>query len=135
MNDPQQAANPSAPDARRTLASVTDGTTFTILAGQGNINTRQYSSNANVAGSSNIFLGGTVGTMRSGNNGKTNPTGVAFKRDSTADPGIGSWGGPFERGGLMAMGDATVRMFPYGMQDFSAFLTPTGGENVVLPDT
>ncbi len=135
LNDPLQAAKPDAPDARRTFADITDGTSFTILAGHGNINTTQYASNTNVAGSSNIFTGGTTGTMRSGDNGKSNPTGATLKRDSAEDPGIGSWGGPYPQGGLMAMADATVRMFPYAMQDFSAFLTPTGGENVVLPDT
>ena len=34
----------------------------------------------------------------------------------------------------MAMGDATVRMFPYQTNGFGAFLTPTGGEMVMLPD-
>jgi hypothetical protein len=135
LNDPLQAANPNAPDARRTLAGITDGTSTTILAGHGNINTTQSAFTANVVGSSNIFLGGTIGTTRSGDNGNANPTGIIFKRDSAEDPGIGSWGGPYSQGALMAMGDATVRMFPYAMRDFSAFLTPTGGENVVLPDT
>lgn len=135
VNDPLQAAKPDAPDTWRTLIGITDGTSNTILAGQGNINAGQYALSANVAGSSNIFLGGTDGTMRSGDNGKSNPTGVRLERDSANNPGIGSWGGPFPQGGLMAMADATVRMFPYATQNFSAFLTPTGDEAVVLPDT
>jgi hypothetical protein len=135
LNDPLQAAKPDAPDAVRTLVGITDGSSFTILVGHGNINTDQYAANANVVGSTNIFLGGTTGTMRSGDNGVANPTGVFLKRDSAENPGIGSWGSPFPQGALMAMADGTVRMFPYGMQNFSAFLTPTGGENVVLPDT
>jgi hypothetical protein len=32
------------------------------------------------------------------------------------------------------MCDGTVRMFPYTMQNFSSFLTPTGNENVEVPD-
>jgi hypothetical protein len=135
LNDPLQAAKPDAPDAGRWLIKIADGTSNTVLAGHGNINTAQYSATANVAGSSNIFLGGTTGTMRSGDNGNANPTGVTLQRDSAVNPGIGSWGGPFPQGGLMAMCDATVRMFPYSMQNLGAFLTPTGGENVVLPDT
>jgi hypothetical protein len=135
LNDPLQAGKPDAPDARRTLVGITDGTSLTILVGHGNINTTQYASSANVALSTNIYLGGTTGTMRAGDNGKTNPTGVIFKRDAAENPGIGSWGGPFPQGGLMAMGDATVRMFPYSMQNLGAFLTPTGDEAVVLPDT
>jgi type II secretory pathway pseudopilin PulG/predicted small lipoprotein YifL len=135
MNDPLQAAKPDAPDNRRTLVGITDGTSNTILCGHGNINTTQYASTANVAGSTNIFLGGTRGTMRSGDNGNASPTGVTLKRDAAENPGIGSWGGPFPQGGLMAMGDATVRMFPYSMQNLGEFLTPTGGEIVTLPDT
>jgi Protein of unknown function (DUF1559) len=135
LNDPLQASKPDAPDAKRTLPGITDGASETILAGHGNINTSQYSADANVVGSSNIFRGGTVGTMRSGNDGAANPTGVFLKRDSAEDPGTGSWGGPFPQGALMAMADGTVRMFPYATQNFGAFLTPTGGEQVVLPDT
>jgi hypothetical protein len=135
LNDPLKAAEPDAPDAMRTLISITDGTSNTILAGQGNINTTQYASTGNVVRSSNIFLGGTTGTMRSGDNGKTNPTGMTLKRDSAENPGIGSWGGPFAQGSLFAMCDGTVRMFPYATQNLGAFLTPTGDEKVELPDT
>jgi hypothetical protein len=135
LNDPLHAAKPDAPDAGRKLEDITDGGLFTIIAGHGNINTGQYAAHANVVGSTNIFLGGTTGTMRSGDNGAANPTGVFLKRDAAEDPGIGSWGGPFPQGGLMGMADGTVRMFLYAMQNFGAFLTPTGGENVVLPDT
>ena len=78
---------------------------------------------------------GTLGTMRAGNPGKASPTGVMNRRDSTNNPGLGSWGGPFPQGALMGMGDGTVRMFPYQMQTLGAFLTPNGGEAVVLPDT
>jgi hypothetical protein len=35
----------------------------------------------------------------------------------------------------MGMADGTVRMFPYGMQNLGAFLTPDGREEVVLPDS
>ncbi len=136
LNDPLQAAKPDAADAKRKLVDITDGSSNTIFAGHGNINTDQYAANADVVGSTNIFLGGTTGTMRSGDNGGHNPTGVFLKRDSSENPGIGSWGSPFPQGALMAMCDGTVRMFPYAMQNnFGAFLTPTGGEVVTLPDT
>ncbi len=81
-------------------------------------------------------MGGTLGTMRSGNdavNGMA-PLGVTLQRDSANMPAVGSWRGPFPAGGLMGMGDGTVRTFPYQTAKFSAFLTPTGGEVVVLPD-
>ena len=70
-----------------------------------------------------------------------------------------AWGDPYGQGGLMGMGDATVRMFPYTIipglvqngvsvtalvtppavpvvrPTAAAFLTPTGGEAVTIPDT
>jgi type II secretory pathway pseudopilin PulG len=135
VNDPNQASNPAAPDFGRTLNGITDGSSNTILVGQGNISTLHYSQNANVTLCTNIFQGGTTGTMRSGNNGAKAPGGVTLERDSAKLPTIGSWGGPFPQGGMMAMGDATVRLFPYNTQNFSSFLTPTGEEQVILPDT
>ena len=134
LNDPNQAENPKAPDMQRTLVSITDGTSNTVLAGHGNIRTSQYASNANVTLSVNIFVGGTAGSMRSGNNGKHNPGGVTLKRDSDEVPTIGSWGGPFSQGALMCMADGSVHLFPYATQNFGAFLTPTGNEGVAVPD-
>jgi prepilin-type N-terminal cleavage/methylation domain-containing protein len=58
---------------------------------------------------------------------------------SPATPGTNGamycWGGPFAQGGLMGMGDATVRMFPYSTTNLPSFLTANGGETVTLPDT
>ncbi len=134
LNDPKQAAKPDAVDSRRNLKSITDGTSDTIFVGHGNIDTRQYGAAANVTLSTNVVLGGTVGTMRAGENGESAPRGVVLKHDFADAPGIGNWGGPYPTGALMAMGDGTVRMFPYSTQNFSSFLTPTGGEAVAVPD-
>jgi uncharacterized Zn finger protein (UPF0148 family) len=137
LNDPKQASKPNAPCLNRSLVGargITDGSSLTIIFGHGNINTGQYGNNANVTLSSNILIGGTTGTMRSGNDGESAPTGVTLQRDSANNPAIGSWGGPFAQGGLMAMADGTVRMFPYTTGNFSSFLTPTGGEAVNMPD-
>ena len=136
INDPKNAAKPSAADTKRNIAGITDGTSNTIFTGHGNINTTEYKLNQKVTLSTNISLGGTAGTCRSGDNGAANPTGVTFQRDSDKAPTIGSWGGPFPQGSLMCMGDATVRMFPYSLSGvtFGAFLTPNNGETVVLPD-
>ena len=116
------------------MVGVTDGNSQTVFVGHGNINTAQYTLAANVVLSSNIFKGGTTGTMRAGNNGKKSPAGVSLKRDSANLPQVGDWGGPFPQGGLMAMGDATVRTFPYNTNNFGEFLTPDGGEMIRLPD-
>lgn len=128
---------PGQPDARnnkRTLVGITDGSSNTILVGHGNIMTTQYGQSANVTGSSNIFMGGTVGTMRGGGPEQTSPKGWTLTRDGVNAPTIGSWGGPFPQGALMVMGDGAVRMFPYSMPNFGDFLTPTGNERVMLPD-
>ena len=138
INNAMEATKTSSADKQRTLVDITDGTSNTIFFGHGNIRTSQYKSDADVTLSSNIFKGGTSGTARAGNSTTlkepSNPGGVTLARDSDKAPTLGSWGGPFPQGSLMAMGDATVRMFPYSMENLSAFLTPAGGEVVNLPD-
>jgi prepilin-type N-terminal cleavage/methylation domain-containing protein len=124
-------------DVRRTLVGISDGTSNTIFAGHGNIAPAAYSQSATLAYSSEINFGGTAGTCR-GLTTAGPPASAALQRDNTAlAPVIGSWGSSFPQGGLMGMADATVRMFPYQMNGtiFGAFLTPTAGEIVTLPDT
>ena len=134
VNSTNYASKPDNADSRRTLVSITDGTSNTVFVGHGNISTSQYQQAANVALSVNMYVGGTAGTMRSGDDGSTAPTGVKLQPDSAAMPGVGSWGGPFPQGALMVMGDGSVRVFPYATQNFGAFLTPEGNEDAVLPD-
>jgi prepilin-type N-terminal cleavage/methylation domain-containing protein len=134
INDAKQADKPNAPDKKMTFAGITDGTSNTIFVGSGNIRTSQYKDDAKVTLSSNVFLGGTTGTMRSGKAGETDPGGVTLARDSDEAPIIGSWGGPLPQGALMGMGDGSVRLFPYSTQNFSGFLTPNGGEVSILPE-
>ena len=64
LNDPLNAEKANNPDNKRTLVGITDGTSNTILVGHGNIKTSQYKNDANVTLSTNIFTGGTTGTMR-----------------------------------------------------------------------
>jgi prepilin-type N-terminal cleavage/methylation domain-containing protein len=137
INSSKDAEKPNNADVKRTLVGITDGTSNTIIVGHGNVNVKDYPSAANVALCTNIFTGGTTGTMRTCKNdpqGKGSPGGATLQRDNPNDPTMFSWGGPFPHGGLMAMGDATVRVFPYTTKDLSAFLTPSGGESVTLPD-
>lgn len=134
LNDPMLANRPDAPDFRRGLLGITDGTSNTIFAGHGNVMLKEYKSNGNVLHSTNIFTGGTTGTMRSGNSGMAMPGGVMLARDSDNPPGPNSWGGPFPTGALMAFCDGTVRSIPYSYPTLNALLTPTGGEPVPLPD-
>ncbi len=133
LNDPLQANRPDAPDTRRRLQAITDGTSNTIFAGHGNVNINQYQLTANVTGCTNIFNGGKIGTMRAGNPGQATPGGVILTRDSAAAPGLGSWGGPFPQGALMSFCDGTVQMVPYSFPNLNQLLTPAGGEAVILP--
>jgi prepilin-type N-terminal cleavage/methylation domain-containing protein len=136
LNDPTNVGGGNAGDVKRTLVGITDGSSNTVMVGHGRISTGQYSASSGVTGSTNIFVGGGQGTMRSGGNGTTSPGGVTLARDNTTAPTLpGSWGGPFPQGGMMCLGDATVRLFPYSMTNLNQFLTPTGGETVTLPDT
>ncbi len=135
LNNAKNAEKPDNADNKRTMVGVTDGTSNTIMVGHGNIDIMQYPSNADVKLCSNIFDGGTFGTARAGKNGETSPGGVTLQRDSKNAPTMGSWGGPFPQGALMGMGDGTVRMFPYSINNLGDFLTPQGGEIVTLPDT
>jgi type II secretory pathway pseudopilin PulG len=132
LNDPKAAEKPDNPDKQLTLVGITDGTSNTILVGHGNIDISQYKSVADVKMSSNIFGGGTTGTIRAGKNGVANPAGVTLQRDSKNAPDLGSWGGPFQGGGVFAFCDGSVRTISYSFENLNAMLTPTGGEAVAL---
>jgi prepilin-type N-terminal cleavage/methylation domain-containing protein len=135
VNNAKNAEKADNADNKRTMVGITDGTSNTIFIGHGNINIDQYPANADVTLCTNIFGGGTFGTARAGKNGEASPKGVTLQRDSKNAPTMASWGGPFPQGALMGMGDATVRMFPYSINNLGEFLTPQGGEVVTLPDT
>jgi len=141
------ATGVNAADTRRTMVGITDGTSNTICWGDAQMGTNDYSvstigATPNVVNSVSqvIWLGGFYGTGR-GTVGKALPVSIkSFARDlqgAVSDTSGQNWGGPFPQGGLMGMYDGTVRMFPYSMTvlQIGAFLTPSGGEVVTLPDT
>jgi uncharacterized Zn finger protein (UPF0148 family) len=136
LNDPDHASQPANADMKRNFAGIADGISNTIFVGHGMIPTNLYGQPGNMVFSSNIFQGGTTGTMRSGGDAifGANPGGVSLQRDFFgAQQSVGSWGGPFPQGALMAMGDGSVHTFPYGTVNFAHFLTPCGGEPVAPP--
>ncbi len=129
-----------ARDNNRTMTGITDGTSNTIFFGHGRLRADYYSLTSATRGfTATIFIGGSESTCRG------NPNVVMARDAYDAQPG--DWGGPFSQGCLMAMGDGTVRMFPYtGMvggnidsngvaypfRSAATFLTPSGGEAVTL---
>ena len=136
-NDNPKASNPALPDRKLTMVATNDGTSNTVFIGHGNYQLFPvHVERQRHRLQQHLFVGGTLGTMHLGPTSASNPAGVSLKRTNSSDaPGVGSWGGPFPQGGLMGMGDGTVRMFPYTMLNAGAFLTPNGGEVVMLPDT
>jgi len=134
LNDPTGSAW-GANDIKRTLVGIVDGSSNTIFFGHGNITLADYAKSTGVVASAGIHTGGSLNTARGGPNTAASPV-VSFARDSAAAASGTTWGSPFAQGGLMCMGDATVRMFPFSMNGavFGAFLTPVGQEIVTLPD-
>ncbi len=117
---------PDAPDAKHTVFVIADGTSNTILVGQGSVDPAFYSVGIAFPQSTDIFKGGNPATTRTliGNH-------VDMVNDARLD-----WGGPFSNGALMCMCDATIRLFPYEITEnvLAAFLQPYDGK-LNLPDT
>jgi len=141
LNTGTNGAGWNSADSKRNMVSVTDGTSNTVFLGHGYVPTGSYST-ANISGvSDTVLAGGTQGTARGGASVSTAGTAPAFAatnflRDGTAAAGSPvQWGGPFSQGGLMRMGDGTVRLFPYSVATtLGGFLTPNNNEVVTLPD-
>ncbi|HZZ81586.1 MAG TPA: DUF1559 domain-containing protein [Gemmataceae bacterium] len=132
LNDPKNAEKPDNADSRAAIVAITDGTSNTVMCGHGNISIDQYKDKADVKMCSNIFNGGTIGTIRAGKNGVANPGGVTLQRDSKKAPDLGSWGGPFPAGGLFVLCDGSARTISYSFESLNAMLTPSGGEVINL---
>ena len=131
---------PNAPDIHMALKGITDGTSNTILLGQGQINPDDYNSADVTVGFTDIIYNGGSPALCRGS------TTVILGPDSSNPPSRpGAWGGPFRQGMLASWADATVRMWPYAVGggtiangiartngDLAAYLTPTGGEVVLI---
>jgi prepilin-type N-terminal cleavage/methylation domain-containing protein len=121
-------------NSKRTMVGVTDGTSNTIFVGHGTVDVPYQTVITNQTGL--ILDGGSSGTGRLWD--LTGALGGALVSDkvSSVSQGKLNWGGPFPQGALMGMGDGTVRMFNYVsyIGSFVNLLTPTGGEQVILPE-
>lgn len=137
LND--QNGDPTARNNKRTLRGIIDGSSETILLGHGQIRPSDYGVPNTLTGFDDIiFHGGSPGLCRPNLNVVNSPD---------AESSLpGNWGGPFSQGSLMAMADASVRLFPYTVtggtisdgecdggdgdhHPFGPFLTPSGGEH------
>ena len=126
LNDPNGGIN--SPNIRRPLDTITDGTSNTILFGHAYVQTSVYQSTTAAPPSLQpIFIGGSLATGR--NTHGDNAT--DWLQDGTAVTS-NQWGSPMSEGGLMAMCDGTVRLFPYATP-LTNFLLPDDGNPVELP--
>jgi len=108
----------SAPNNRRTIQGIADGSSNTILVGHKYVNLSDYGRTSG-DGWDETIVTCNGGTSRTGSSG--------YQQDSTAGT-ADNFGGPFPAGGLFVFGDGSVRTLPYGFAYFGAALTPTGGE-------
>jgi hypothetical protein len=126
LNDPNGGI--SSPNVNRQLATISDGTSNTILLGHAYVQTSVYSSTTPAPSALQpIFIGGSLATGRNslGNNAAN------WLPDGTTTT-ANQWGSPMPEGGLMAMCDGTVRIFPYATP-LTDFLLPDDGNPVELP--
>jgi prepilin-type N-terminal cleavage/methylation domain-containing protein len=139
------AASPAGfatPDVKRTMVGIRDGVSNTVFVGDGGIRQTDYSSTASLGiECCEIWTGGTEGTARGDAGTYTSPTPPTptLQKDTTLTTAVATpvpWGGPFAQGGLMGLGDGTVRVFPYSMSGiaFGAFLTPNNSDFGQMPD-
>jgi hypothetical protein len=151
LNDATNGSLPSqSANNKRTMVSITDGSSNTIFCGHGQVAQGNYSlahvpnaANTINAGASSIADYGTVRGCLSGALTAASGPATNLGRDPNGtSQTANAWGGPFSQGALMGLGDGTVRMFPYTMLTtaspanncFGSFLTPNNGEVVVIPD-
>ena len=127
LNDPSGVGINSL-NVNRQLATISDGASNTILLGHAYVQTSVYSSTTAVPGAlQSIFNAGSLATGRNslGNSAAT------WLPDGTATT-ANQWGSPMPGGGLMAMADGAVRIYPYATP-LTDFLLPDDGNPVELP--
>jgi prepilin-type N-terminal cleavage/methylation domain-containing protein len=123
------------PDGRRTLQSISDGTSNTLLIGEKALQTGQYQDNVINNFDESIFRGGRGGTGR-GRNTTTFNTGQpapAIVQDSPTVTHGNRWGSPHPVQCLFVLCDGSVRGIRYGIDPLPAMLPDDGSVNPI-PD-
>lgn len=127
LND-QASGSVSAANSQRGPEQIADGSSNTILVGHIYVAKADYFATTPSGNAlTSFFSGGTLGTSRN-SLGDSSGNWLMDGAASTAN----QWGSPMSNGGLMAMADGTVRLFPY-TSPLSNFLKPNDGNAVVLP--
>jgi prepilin-type N-terminal cleavage/methylation domain-containing protein len=122
INSPTGAVG--AANTKRKLSTIGDGSSNTILLGHAYLAVNDYPiTTPNGSTLMPIFRGGYLATGRSSR---------TFVRDGTTTT-VDQWGSPLAEGGLMAMADGTVRLFPYTTA-LGSLLPPDDGATVELPN-
>jgi prepilin-type N-terminal cleavage/methylation domain-containing protein len=111
----------------RSMASITDGMSNTILVGEKAFNPA-VETPTSWYWDEPFFVGGSKGTSRGGFGLLKDGADIAYHYKE-------NWGSPHTGGVLFLFGDGAVRLVPRSIDEatFSALLTPDGGEAVVLP--
>lgn len=119
----------SAAPSKIKMNTISDGTSNTILLGQIYYPVTQYSDSSVSATDSrmSIFRAGTSATGRNG----LGDSAATWLRDGSA-AAFNQWGSPLSEGGLMAMADGTVRLFPYS-SPLTSLLRTDDGVSVEIP--
>jgi prepilin-type N-terminal cleavage/methylation domain-containing protein len=114
---------PNRPQCLR-MASLTDGTSQTLLVGEKAMDPKNYSTGA-WFWDEPFFLGGSGGTMRGECEVARDGAGITFQQH---------WGSAHPAGAQLVYGDASVHLIPHGTSAtiVRALMTPAGGE--VVPD-
>jgi prepilin-type N-terminal cleavage/methylation domain-containing protein len=119
----------TAADTKRTLVSISDGTSNTLAAGHLYLPTDEYNSSAG-NGWKESFHQNNGGASRS----ILPASATDYMRDAVGNQG-NRWGGPFSQGGAWVFCDGTVRFMPYSyFATLINFLRPNDGVAVTLPD-
>jgi len=108
------------PAPRKTIQSIPDGSSNTILVGHKYVQTTQYSRNSGDGWDEVVTVG----------NGGAGRWGSTFIQDNAQQGASDWWGGPFPGGGLFLLGDGSVKNIAYSVNGttFNNLLQPDDGQ-------
>ncbi|MFO0969829.1 MAG: DUF1559 domain-containing protein [Gemmataceae bacterium] len=116
INDPF-SGNLGAMDRGARIDTLSDGSSNTILIGQTAIDLGDYHATDGANWKEPIIYGAFGGSGRAG---------VACIQDAPGIAFANNWGGPFEGGSIVCMGDGSVRQIGFGI-DLTGALRPDDG--------